>query len=150
MAEIGRCKFWRIEEHFEDRRYAEKKGALIVSERSQNFSGVEAVMQNNAAPDGEQRGHEYSEAAGVIHGRINLNPVTLPQLPGDDRVVGVPCDLPVRNHYALRPSGGAAGIEQAENILGLESGGERIWTNPIDSFGITQCVRNTVLRIQTY
>jgi hypothetical protein len=54
----------------------------------------------------------------------------------------------VRNHYALRPSGGAAGIEQAENILGLDVRRERIWTNPTDSFGITQRLRDTVVRIQ--
>ena len=106
-------------------------------------------MQNNAAPDGEQRSHEYGQATGMIHRRVNLNPVTLPQLPRDNRVVSVPCNLPVWNHDALRPSGGAAGIEQAENILGLESRGKRTWTNPIDSFGIAQCLRDTVLRIQT-
>src|SRR5271157_2108522 len=121
MLEIERSEFWRIEEHFEDRRYAEKNGALVISESLQNLSGAEAVMQNDAAPDSEQRSHEYGEAAGVIHRCVNLNPVTLPQLPGDNRVVGVPCDLPVWNHNALRASGGAAGIEQAENILGLRS-----------------------------
>src|SRR5271157_725645 len=107
-------------------------------------------MQNDAAPNGEQRGQEYGEAAGVIHGRVNLNPVALPQLPGDRRIVGVPCDLPVGNHYALGPTGGAAGIEQAENILGLECRRERIWTNPIYKLGITQSFRAIVIRIQTY
>ena len=121
MAEIERSKPWRIEQHFEDRRYAEKNGALVVSESLHNFSRIEAIVQNDAAPDGEQRGHKHCETAGVIHGRVNLDSVTLPQLPGDYCVIRVPCDLPVWNHHALRPSGSAAGIEQAENILGLES-----------------------------
>src|ERR1019366_10476439 len=34
MAAIERCEFWRIEEHFEDRRHAEKKRALVVPESS--------------------------------------------------------------------------------------------------------------------
>src|SRR5208337_197003 len=105
-------------------------------------------MQNDAAPDREQRGQEYGEPSGVIHGRVNLNPITRPQLPGDHRVVGVPCDLPMGNHYALRLPGGAAGIEQAINILGLESRRQRIGTNPIDRLGISQYLRGVFLRIQ--
>ena len=105
-------------------------------------------MQNDTAPDGEKWGHEYGEAAGVIHGRVNLNPVSRPQLPGDHRAVSVPSDLPVWNHYALRSSGGAAGVEQAENIVGLEFRCERIWPNPTYGFGITQCFWEIGLLIQ--
>src|SRR5579859_5939310 len=149
MAAIERCEFRRIEDHLEDCRHTEKDGALVVSESLQNLGDIEAVMQNDTAPDGEQRSHEYGEAAGVIHGRVDLNPVTLSQLPGNSGVVSVPCDLPVRNHSTLRPSGGAAGVKQAENILGMESCCERIRANPVDRFGITQHFQCANFAIQT-
>src|SRR5271165_4107508 len=106
-------------------------------------------MQNDAPTDGEERGHEYREASSVVHGRVNLNPVTLPQLPRDNCVVGVPCNLPVRNHHALRPPGRPAGVEHAENIFGLDPRWERIWMHPSYTFGITQCLRAALLRIQS-
>src|SRR5208282_774247 len=112
------------------------------------FIGVKAVVQNNAPTDGEQRSHEYGKAAGVVHGRVNLNPVTLPQLPRDHGIVRVPRDLAMRNHYALRSSCGAARIEQTENIFGLDFRRERIWAHNVNGVGVAQCLGCTTVRIQ--
>ncbi len=119
MPEIKQCEFLRIEQHLESRWYTEKEGALVVPESVRDFSDVEAVMQNDTAPDREQRGQENRETTRVIHGRVDLNPVRRPQLPGEDRSASVKCNLPVRNHYTFWSSRGAAGVEQAENVLGL-------------------------------
>ena len=148
MGEINRGEFRRLEKHFEAGRYTEKKCASVISKRSQGFSGVEAVVQHDTAPDGEQRGHEYREPAGVIHGRVNLNPISGQQLPRENRGKGVQCDLPVRDHHALRPPGGAAGIEQAENIFGSRPRGKRIQMNSLYGFGIAQRIRTIVRRIK--
>ncbi len=76
-------------------------------------------MENNRAPDGEDRRQKCHQAAGMEERREDRTDVPAFELPAAGGVEGVPRDHPMRQHHALRLPRRARGVEEAVGVLGM-------------------------------
>ena len=118
-AQVGVVRARRVEQHPEHGRHEHGVGDALALDRLQHGGGVEARQQHllRARP---RAGEQVGDPGDVEH-RAHVQPALAGAVAGGDQVVlRVGEQVAVREHHALRPPGGAAGVGDRGEGVGRE------------------------------